>query len=150
MVGGALAAGAIAWLGLPLWRGDEPAGPPDPRAVGLLANREALLAAIRDLDADAALGRLNSDEHDLRRRELVERGAQVLMALDQLQAETGGETARRAAVIEAEVAARAVARSGTIDPEIPVTAAGSAGAVDRTPTGLPVTRGNEPPGHDAQ
>ncbi len=111
VAGTVLAAVAVAWLAQPLWRGDEPASAPDRRAVGFLATREAILAAIRDLDADLALGRVDLEDHSRRRGELVERGAQVLRALDRMQAEVGGEAARRSAMIETEVAARAAGRS---------------------------------------
>ena len=49
-----LAVGVSAYVALPLWRGVTPIAPPDPRAVELLARREAILATLRDLDADLA------------------------------------------------------------------------------------------------
>jgi hypothetical protein len=111
---GLLLALAVAWLAQPLWLGDEPAPPPDARAIALLSEREMVLAMIRDLDTDLALERIGSIAHGDRRVALVDRAAGVLAALDRLQAETSGEAARRAARIEAEVSARATTDPGDL------------------------------------
>jgi hypothetical protein len=97
--------GVAAYVAAPLWRGVVPVAPPDPRAVALLARREAVLAALRDLDADLADGRLGADDHAAQRAEVAARGAAVLTALDELAAETAGESAAISATIEHEVAA---------------------------------------------
>jgi hypothetical protein len=82
---------AAAWIGVPLWRGDRPAEPPDAVVVGLLAEREAVLASLADLDAELAAGRLDVDEHRLQRESLVARGSRVLEALDRRQTTRAGE-----------------------------------------------------------
>ena len=105
LAGGALIVAAVAWIGAPLWRGTAPEPPPDPRIVLLLAQREATVAAIRDLDADLALGRIDVEEHDLRRRQLVARGAALLHSLDAVGARTAGEAAVLAAQLDDEVRA---------------------------------------------
>jgi hypothetical protein len=105
----ALVAVVVAWVALPLWRGAGPEPPPDPRIVGLLTEREATLAAIRDLDADLALGRIGADEHRARRAELVARGAVVLEVLDAATARSAGEAEVLAAEVEADVRARLTA-----------------------------------------
>lgn len=77
---------ALAWVAAPLWRGAPAPTADDPRVVALLAEREAILAALRDLDADAADGRLAPDDHRALRVETVARGAAVLAALDAVAA----------------------------------------------------------------
>jgi hypothetical protein len=104
-VGGALLLAALVWVGAPLWRGTGPEPPPDGRIVLLLAQREATLAAIRDLDADLAVGRIEDAEHDRRRREQVARGAALLQSLDAVGARSAGEAAVLAAQVDDDVRA---------------------------------------------
>ena len=59
------------------------AGDADP-AEPLLAERERLLTALRDLDFDQATGKLPSDEYAAQRAELVAHGAAVLRRLDEV------------------------------------------------------------------
>ena len=92
-----------AWVTLPLWRGPEPLSPPDPAALELLARRQALLAMLRDLDAERALGRLDATEHGLLREEVVAHGAAVLQAIDRLAEAARSASALRLARVEADV-----------------------------------------------
>jgi len=94
-----------AWVVAPLVRGVVTLDPPEPRAVALLARREAILASLRDLDADHADGRLGAADHAALRRDLVARGAATLAALDRLAADAAGRAAALAADVEAEVEA---------------------------------------------
>jgi hypothetical protein len=104
VAGGLLCLAAALWVVRPLWRGAPTREPVDPRAVALLAEREALLATLRDLDADARAERLGADDHARLRAESVDRAARVLTALDVLAAENAGRTAEIVAAIEREVA----------------------------------------------
>lgn len=101
-LGGAVAA----WLALPLLRGDRPAAPADARLLALLAEREAVLSSIRDLDADRSLGRIGLDEYTTRRAELTNRGVAILGMLDQVDQAAGRALGAVAGQIEADVAAR--------------------------------------------
>lgn len=105
------------YVGRPLLGGGAALAPADRRAVALLTEREALLATVRDLDADRASGRLDEPDYQRLRAESVQRGAVLLAALDTLAAEADGATARLSAELEAEVAAR-------VDPAAAVAIAG--------------------------
>ncbi|MGQ0600160.1 MAG: hypothetical protein ACT4QE_00530 [Anaerolineales bacterium] len=48
----------------------------------LQAEREAILAALRDLDFDYSTGKITTEDHRTQRAALVQRGAEVLRALD--------------------------------------------------------------------
>lgn len=100
---------ALAWVAAPLWHGAPAASVDDPRVVALLAEREAVLAALRDLDADAAAGRLAPEDHRALRAESVARGAAVLAALDAISEHRGAPSAPAAAhpadAVEADVRA---------------------------------------------
>ncbi|MFQ5460892.1 MAG: hypothetical protein ACE5EL_08870 [Anaerolineae bacterium] len=116
-----VAAGAafMVWIALPLWRGSEPEEAPDQRAVALLAEREAILAALRDLDSDLARGRIDDQEHATLRTTTAARGAAVLAALDAVGAESAGSSRRIAAALEADVrtvASAVVAGKGDVGP----------------------------------
>jgi hypothetical protein len=95
----------VVWLALPLVRGDRPAAPPDARLLALLAEREAVLSGIRDLDADRSLGRIGSEEYELRRSALTERGVAILGTLDLLDKAAGVAMGKVAGQIEQDVAA---------------------------------------------
>lgn len=51
---------------------------------GLLAEREAILLALRDLDFDKTVGKLAPEDYAAQRAELVARGVAVLKQLDAL------------------------------------------------------------------
>lgn len=103
---------AVAWVVLPVARGTVPLAPPDPRVVALLARREAILANLRDLDADRADGRLGEAEHARMRADVVQQGADVLAALDRISA----MATRRAETLLAALEADVSARLGTLTP----------------------------------
>ncbi|MBK6768974.1 MAG: hypothetical protein IPG72_08195 [Ardenticatenales bacterium] len=99
----AVLAAGLAWVAAPLWYGAPAATADDPRVVGLLVEREAVLAGLRDLDDDMNDGRVDADEHRAQRDEAVARGAAVLAALDGLSAHRAGDAEADAAAIEADV-----------------------------------------------
>lgn len=92
------------WIAMPLLRGGPAWEPEDPRAVALLAEREAALAELRDLDEDHQDGRLSDEDHARLRAEALARGAAALQGLDVLSEARKGESAALSAEIEAEVA----------------------------------------------
>jgi len=83
-----------AWVLLPLvTRASEPLVY-DSRAVALLAEREAALREIADLDADLKAERIDVRDHARLRREALERGAAALEGIDRLRrSDTGGNAA---------------------------------------------------------
>ena len=48
----------------------------------LQAERESVLTALRDLDSDYSTGKITAEDHGAQRAALVQRGAEVLQALD--------------------------------------------------------------------
>lgn len=52
----------------------------------LMAERDRVLNALRELDFDAQLGKIPEDEYPLQRASLMQRGAEILRELDILQA----------------------------------------------------------------
>ncbi len=100
----ALVAGLV-WMAAPLWRGAPGAVGDDPRLVGLLAEREAVLATLRDLDADARDGRLAPADHEALRAEAVARGAAILAALDALPTLQAAAAESATDAVESDVAA---------------------------------------------
>ncbi|MEX2445836.1 MAG: hypothetical protein WD734_00730 [Dehalococcoidia bacterium] len=87
---GAVAALVAAYVALPR-RGDEVASAADPAADldGLRGERDALLASLRDLDDDAAAGRIDATDRAAGRRALGPRLRAVTEAL-----RARGETSR--------------------------------------------------------
>lgn len=71
---------------------------------GLLAERDRILNALQELDFDYALRKIPEEDYPAQRAYLLQRGADVLRKLDQMQAITAGEDAE--ARLEAAVAAR--------------------------------------------
>lgn len=75
-------------------------GPSRPQFSRLQAQRERILDAIQELDADHAMGKVLGAEYQRYRRQLVTQGAAVLRRIDEL---TGGPPADG---LEAELEAR--------------------------------------------
>jgi hypothetical protein len=95
----------LTWVLRPLWQRHAQMPESAPLALALLAEREASLASLRDLDFELQAGRIGSERHARLREDLLARGARVLSALDRLSEDRAGETARLTAALEAEVAA---------------------------------------------
>ncbi|NPA31138.1 MAG: zinc-ribbon domain-containing protein [Chloroflexi bacterium] len=55
----------------------------------LLARRETVLTALRELDLDYAVGKLPADEYQAQRAVLLREGAQILRALDEVEQRLG-------------------------------------------------------------
>jgi hypothetical protein len=110
----AVAVGAIAcvvaWIARPLLQGGVREPTSSSAAVALLAQREAAIAVLRDLESDRADGRIAADDYERLRAEVVGEGTAALAALDRLAIARDRDGARRLAQIEAEVARRVAAR----------------------------------------
>lgn len=111
--------GSALWVAWPLWRGEVPADPPDPRAIDLLSRREATLATLRDLDSDYADGLIGDEDYQVLRQEAVAEGASVLAKLDELSADLAGGADALASEIEADVARARGAASAAVPPAAP-------------------------------
>lgn len=75
-------------------------GPANPKLSRLQAQRERVLDAIQELDADHALGKVLAEDYRLQRQQLAMQGATVLKRIDEL-ASTASEPG-----LEAELEAR--------------------------------------------
>jgi hypothetical protein len=82
---------ALAWISAPYWRGtSRRAADDDTLAIQrdrLLIYYERVLTNLRDLDEDHATGKMPDADYSLEREEWVQRGIQVLKALDKLDEE---------------------------------------------------------------
>lgn len=87
LIAAAITGGAIAYVVSPLlWRETErgAGATPDDEKADLLARRDAAYAAIRELDDDHRLGKLEPDAYRVTRAQLEEDAARILQALDAL------------------------------------------------------------------
>lgn len=79
---------SIAWVVLPLLRGSSERSRAydtlHKRRERLLIYYERVITNIRDLDEDSATGKIADDEYTAEREDWVQRGIQVLKALDAL------------------------------------------------------------------
>ncbi len=110
------------WVIVPLLDRRRPAAPDvlaaEKQRERLLVNYERTLRNIRDLDEDYATGKIQPDDYQAEREQGVQRGVQLLMAMDQLQPASRAKKAAASAprpggtdrsvdeAIEAAVAAR--------------------------------------------
>ncbi len=70
----------------------------------LLARRETVLTALRELDLDYAVGKLPEDDYRAQRAVLLREGAQILRALDEVEQRLGA-TAEASADVDARLEA---------------------------------------------
>jgi hypothetical protein len=70
----------------------------------LLAERDRMLNALQELDFDYALGKIPDDDYPSQRAILLQRGAQVLRSLDEIQAQESDQDLEER--IETAIAAR--------------------------------------------
>lgn len=103
---------ALIWIASPLWKGAPAAASDDLRVIGLLVERESVLATLRDLDADALDARVAPDDHAALRDETVARGAAVLAALDHVLHQTADVASDGAAGVEEDVRLARARRTG--------------------------------------
>jgi hypothetical protein len=91
----------------------------------LMAERDRILNALQELDFDHALGKIPDDDYPPQRAFLLQRGAQVLRSLDEMQAQEVDQDLE--ARIEAAIAARrADAAAGKdVEPKPVLAVAGS-------------------------
>jgi len=110
---------AIAWVVRPLYTAHPPAPPPaDDRLASLLARKEAVLVAIRDLEFDHKLGKLTEEDfarYDARLRR------QAIALMQQIET-IAPNTADVDDALEAEIAHRRKSGSSLKDGEVPSTA----------------------------
>lgn len=81
-----LSALIVLWPFITASRDEESA---ESRMEQLVAQRDAIYATIRDLDFDFETGKLTEADYRAEREAWVERGVEVLKAIDALQEETG-------------------------------------------------------------
>jgi hypothetical protein len=83
--------------------------PKEHRLSELMAERDRILNAIQELDFDAALGKIPTEDYPVQRSALIAQGAGVLRSLDQLQSSgpREGEVATEER-LEAVIAARKI------------------------------------------
>jgi len=81
IIGLALAAGLIVYVGRPLRRARR-SDAAEPQVDALLAQRETLLTQIRELDFDHATGKVSEADHAPLRAQLVAEAAEVFRRLD--------------------------------------------------------------------
>lgn len=65
-------------------RTDETAGAPQTESA-LLAERDRVLAALEELDFDYTLGKIPTEDYPIQRGLLVQRGAEILRQLDEIE-----------------------------------------------------------------
>ena len=92
----------------------------------LLAERDRILSALQELDFDYSLKKIPEDEYPAQRTRLVQKGADVLRAIDELQEEQSAEDAEGR--LEAAIAAR---KSGSYPADSPDTEIVDRAGVDR-------------------
>ncbi len=99
-----LTAGVAVYVLQPVWRQQSLAvSAAERRRSELLARRETLLTALRELDLDYAVGKIPEDEYQERRTAWLREGARLLRELDRLEQ----ELAARPAQAPSEAAAQA-------------------------------------------
>lgn len=84
---------------------------PAPEVSSLLAERDRILNLISDLDLDYAMDKLDAEEYQSRRAELVQRGADILREIDELHSpgangEADSPLSERERALEMEIAER--------------------------------------------
>jgi len=80
------AAGAAVYVLRPVWQHRGQAVSEDERTRSeLLARREAVLTALRELDLDYAVGKVPERDYQTQRAALLREGAQILRALDEVE-----------------------------------------------------------------
>lgn len=123
LLGLALLILVAAYVARPLFeRSPEPVAESDP-SDGLLAERENVLAALRDLDFDFRTGKVAAEDYEAQRAALVTQGAAVLQQLDASAANGEPPADDLEAEIEAAIAAhRQSAKKPSRAPVSPVTA----------------------------
>ena len=62
---------------------------PSPEASSLLAERDRVINALQELDFDFRLGKIPEEDYPAQRTALLQRGAEILRRLDDLQPGTG-------------------------------------------------------------
>jgi hypothetical protein len=75
---------AIAFVARPFFASTHSSPAADRTRSRLMAERERLLTALRELDFDYALGKVPAEDYPLQRAELVRQGAEVMRRLDEL------------------------------------------------------------------
>jgi len=91
----------------------------DRRVSALLAEREEVLDSIAELDFDYEMGKMDESAYQVRRAELLRRGAEILRELDALRGKGGRSTEEDLeGLIRKRRAERALRRAVVADDEI--------------------------------
>jgi rubrerythrin len=77
-------------------RSSEPLATPQAESA-LLAERDRILSDLQELDFDYTLGKIPAEDYPVQRSLLVQRGAEILRQLDEIERQAARSTARRAA-----------------------------------------------------
>jgi len=96
---------------------------------GLLAERDRILTALQELEFDHVLGKIPDDDYPSQRASLVQRGADLLRKLDQMQA-PGSEAGDVVDRVEEAISRRRADAACTAVAGEPISSPGSAAVVD--------------------
>ncbi len=97
---------------------EEGSQPAQSSLSALLAERDRALTALRDLDFDHSLGKVSEEDYPEQRTALVQRGADILRRLDELQPQPAGPTPveKSPDQLEAAIASRRLALAAAARP----------------------------------
>jgi hypothetical protein len=73
----------------------------------LMAEREQLLDALQELDFDFSLGKIQQEDYSLQRREMLEKGKDILQDLESVEVQVAASRPRVSDAIEKAIADRA-------------------------------------------
>lgn len=104
-------------------------GPREQKISTLLANRDQIINALKELDFDYQLGKIPEGDYPNQRAALLNQGADILRELDSLQAGKAGQAETAETRLEQALASQRAALSPAY-PGIPASGNGNGEAVD--------------------
>lgn len=110
LLGLALFAGVAFLVAQPLLQGQAVVTPTVTETDQLTAQRDMVLAALRDLDFDFNMGKITAEDYQLQRAALVQQGVTTLKQLDALSASPNAPRPAPADSLEAQLEAAIAAR----------------------------------------
>jgi len=105
----------VIFVGRPFLSGAKIARATTQENSALLAERERILTALQELDFDNALGKIPAEDYPAQRADLLQRGADVLRQLDELQGKSAARTEERIEAAAAAHNSKATAKSRPAD-----------------------------------